>query len=183
MKLRNAQFLFSLCSLLVACYPVHAQLSSEGTQELCRSSVQAFYAWYVPKRLVEDKDLHIALEQRGQAFGRELTRSLRGSDIESRILGDPVLDFDPILNTQDPGDRYTVRSVRINHKRCLADVYGVWSRLPPNNGQTPNVVAELAFEKRRWVFVNFHYPGSGNVPSVDLLKILRAHYNPPKETK
>jgi hypothetical protein len=95
-----------------------------------------------------------------------------------------VLDFDPILNTQDMGNHYTVRSVTIDHDQCLADVYGVWSRPVPNNGQTLNVVTELVSIKGRWVFVNFHYPGSGNFPSVDLLKILGFQFkDPQKETK
>jgi hypothetical protein len=109
---------------------------------------------------------------------------LRASDAEAKAEGDPVLDLEPILNSQDPAEHYVVGIVRVSHNRCLADVHGVWSRAIPSNGGAPNVVAELILEKGRWVFVNFHYPGSGNLPSIDLLKILGAHYkDPQKETK
>jgi hypothetical protein len=183
MKPRTVQFFFPLCFLLVACCPVHAQNHLERSQKSCRSSVQGFYDWYVAKRVGENVDWHVALEQKGQAFSTELTLSLRNSDVESKVDGDPVLDFDPILNTQDMGDQYTVRSVTIDHDRCWADVYGVWSRPVPNNGQTLNVVAELVSKKGRWVFVNFHYPSSGNYPSVDLLQILGVHYKDPQKEK
>jgi hypothetical protein len=190
MKLHSTQLLFALCFLLVACYPSRAQDHSEDTEDSCRRFAQGFYDWYVPQVFkvfkVGDREApwHVALKYKGDSFSRELARSLKASDAEAKAEGDPVLDFEPILNTQDPAEHYAVRTARVNHNRCLADVYGVWSRAVPNNGKAPNVVAELVFEKGRWVFVNFHYPDSGNLPSVDLLKVLGAHYkDPQKKTK
>jgi hypothetical protein len=187
MKLRSPQLLFALCFLVVPCHPVLAQNHSEGTEDSCHRFAQGFYDWYVSQVFkVGDREApwHVALKYEGDSFSRELARSLRASDAEAKAEGDPVLDFEPILNTQDPAEHYVVRTVRVSHNQCLADVYGVWTRPVPNNGQTLNVVAELVSKKGRWVFVNFHYPGDGNYPSVDLLKILGAHYkDPQKETK
>jgi len=88
------------------------------------------------------------------------------------------LDFDPILNTQDPADRYVVRSVMRRGGHYWANVYGVWSRPVSGQEKQPQVVAELNFKNGRWVFVNFHYPNSTNPDNENLLSMLRYQYHP-----
>lgn len=163
-----------LCCLIGS--PAYTQRQSKLSEPSCREFAQDFYDWYVPKVSVGDKDWHFALDQRGEAFAASLARALRNSDIEAKVDGDPVLDFDPIINSQDPGDRYTVRSVTISHNRCFARVYGLWRKPTTDSGQILNVVAEMAIEKGHWAFVNFDYPRSGVVPAVSLLRILGSHY-------
>lgn len=184
MNLRNSQLLLTLCIFVAAPNTVQAQNHLQGTEDSCHRFTQNFYDWYVPyvfKMGDREAPWHLALKYRGDSFSRELARSLKASDAEAKAEGDPVLDFEPLLNTQDPAERYVVRTVRISNNRCLADVNGVWSRPVPSNGDAPNVVAELVFEKGRWVFVNFHYPGSGNLPDIDLLKILGTYYKAPQK--
>ena len=100
------------------------------------------------------------------------------SEAEAEADGDPVLDFDPILNTQDPAGRYIVRSVIIKNGHCWANVYGVWSRPIPAQSDKPQVVAEIEFKDGRWLFVNFHYPNSTNADNENLLSLLRYRFHP-----
>lgn len=177
MKIRRLGFFLFICTLVVACEGVQAQTNSTASAESsCRNSVQRFYSWYVEKPIKENKDWRAALQNKPAMFSKGLTQALRNSDAESTTSGDAVLDFDPILATQDMGNRYIVRDVTVDHDRCLADVYGEWPVPLSGIGPGPNVIAELIRDKGRWVFVNFHYPASGATPKTDLLKILRAHY-------
>ena len=183
MKFHTGRVLLTLCFLLVAWCPAQAQNRTEGTEDSCRKFTQGFYDWYVAQvfKLGErDAPWHVALKYRGNSFSRELARALRASEAEAKADGDPVLDFEPILNTQDPAEHYVVRAVRVTQGQCLANIYGRWSRPVASGGEAPNVVAEMVFEKGRWVFTNFNYPASGNAPSVDLLKMLRAHDKDPE---
>lgn len=175
MKNYTAIVLLLACALAMANCSAHGQGVSEAGEASCRASVQNFYDWYVANVRDGRNDWHIALKKRGRLFSRELSESLNKSDVESKVYGDPVLDFDPILATQDMGDHYVARKVTVSNNHCHADIYGVWARPVPNNGHTLNVVPELVFQNGRWIFVDFHYPGSGTAPSVDLLKILRSH--------
>lgn len=62
------------------------------------------------------------------------------------------LDFDPILNTQDPSSKFIVRSTSVKSGRCKAAVIGV------NQGvEDEHVMPELVYSNGRWVFVNFYY--------------------------
>lgn len=169
-------FSFFVGLFLTMTCPVPAQNSPANSKGSCRSSVQTFYDWYVAARTTEDRDWHVALEKKESVFSKDLAQSLRESDHESKTLGDPVLDFDPILGTQDMGNRYTVSSVAIKHDHCLAKVWGTWPRPVPDKGKEPNVEPELIFENGRWLFANFHYPGSDKSPRLDLLNILQSHY-------
>lgn len=175
MKSYRVILLLFICALSMPSCSANGQDASKAREASCHDSVQKFYDWYVANVHGEQNDWHIALEKRGWLFSRDLTESLNNSDRESKAYGDPVLDFDPILATQDMGDHYVVRKVRIRNNQCYADVYGVWSRPVSGLGKGPQVVAELIFENGRWQFVNFQYPGSNGAPTVDLMKILRSH--------
>lgn len=173
-----------LCISLLS-WPLYAQNESRnGKQQSCLRFVQGFYNWYVAEVFKDLKEnngkvpWHAALKYKGNPFSRELTRALIASDAEAEVDGDPVLDFDPILNTTDLADRYVVRNVIYKNGHYWADVYGVWSRPVPDQGKEPNVVAELAFRDNRWSIVNFHYPDSTNPDNENLLSILRYQYHP-----
>lgn len=154
-------------------------VSAQENEQSCQHFAQGFYNWYVNNVLNnlrsrnQSAPWHAAMKYNGNPFTSGLTRALLESDTEAKADGDPVLDFDPILNTQDPADRYEVRSVALKNGHCWAKVYGVWSRPVAAQGEEPQVVAEIEFKNRRWLFVNFHYPNGTNLDNGNLLSILR----------
>lgn len=106
-------------------------------------------------------------------FGVELRRLLIQAYALQFRDNDAGIDFDPILNSQDPGDRYSVRRIRVKNGRYFADVYGYWSGAVEKQTSKADVVAELAREGERWEFVNFHYPDSRFPGNENLVSILR----------
>jgi hypothetical protein len=172
------------CVYCLGACALRAQEASQGTEKSCLRSSQDFYDWYVKKAVNDSEEAnqrapwHAAMKHNGNPFSSGLTRALIESDAEARADGDPVLDFDPILNTQDPADRYVVRGTALNNGRCWAKVYGVWSRPIPAQGEQPQVVAEMVFKSGRWLFVNFHYPNSTSPDNENLLSLLRYRYHP-----
>lgn len=173
-----------MCICLLAACPLEAQKESPDSEESCLHFAQDFYSWYVKNAVKKEMTRNgqaawkTAIQLTGNLFSAELTRALMKSEEEEKAEGDAVLDFDPILASQDPADRYNVRSVARKDGHYLAKVYGVWQRPVPDQGMEPQVVAEIAFEKDRWVFVNFHYPNCTSRDNENLLSILRYQYRP-----
>jgi hypothetical protein len=173
-----------LCCILLcgSCF-LQAQNNLPNSEQSCLHFTQAFYNWYITQVFKGFKAntgkgaRHAALNYEGNPFSRELTRALIESDAEAKADGDPVLDFDPILNTQDPADRYVVRTVTRKNGRFWAGVYGVWSRPVSDQGKGPQVVAEVTLTGSRWEFVNFHYPNHTSPDNENLLRILRFRYH------
>ncbi len=178
---RKISLLF--CILLLGICRLEAQKEPPNSEQSCLHFTQAFYNWYITEVFKDFKanngkvPWHAALNYEGNPFTHELTRALLNSDAESKADGDPVLDFDPILNSQDPAERYVVRRVIRKNGRYWADVYGAWSRPVSDQGKGPQVVAEIAFEGRRWQFVNFHNPDHTNPDNENLLSVLRFRYH------
>jgi hypothetical protein len=93
------------------------------------------------------------------------------------------IDFDPILNSQDPCKRYEVGKITRKGDNYWVEVYGVCSG---KKSEKPDVIPELARIGGKWLFVNFHYenlmeeyPQSGDL--LAKLKILREErQKPPK---
>jgi hypothetical protein len=145
------------------------QKDTHDTQE-CKKFVQAFYAWNVPASLKHGWSK--ALRDRRQNFSRELLILLE-KDLKAQekspeeIVG---LDFDPFLNSQDPGDRYSVGSVDIKSGRCWANVYIV---VEGQRSAKAVVVPELVFEDHHWIFTNFHYGKSEYSADENLMRTLR----------
>lgn len=178
-----------LSALFLSALVVQAQKYSPANDEQsCRRFAQGFYNWYLravrhfPQKSEGFGTWAASLKYKGRnPFSPELARALIESDAESKVDGDPVLDFDPILATQDRADRYVVRNVIYKNGHYWADVYGVWSRPVPDQGKEPNVVAELAFRDNRWSIVNFHYPDPDLAHATwvhDLLGLLKYQYHP-----
>jgi hypothetical protein len=184
MKGSKRRIVFLLCALLLSTSCLQAQKETQGDEKSCLHFAQAFYNWYVMEVFKDFKanvgiaPWHAALKYRGDPFSSELSRALIQSDAEAKAEGDPVLDFDPILNSQDPAERYVVRTVTRKDGHYLVEVYGVWSRPVPDQGQGPQVVAEMTFKDGHWQFVNFHYPNYTNPNNENLLSILRYQYHP-----
>lgn len=182
METQKRIVVFLCCCVLLGVSSLRAQEKTRADEKSCVAFAQAFYDWYVAESLEILKDRkamapwHGALKARGTSFSISLSRALIESDVQAEADGDPVLDFDPILNSQDPADRYKVRSVTRKDDHYWAQVYGVWSRPIPDQGKGPQVVAEIAFVDGRWQFVNFHYPSFTDPNNESLPSILKYHY-------
>ncbi|HTS12582.1 MAG TPA: hypothetical protein VMH00_10725 [Candidatus Limnocylindrales bacterium] len=183
MKKSSREIAPLLCLFLLVAWSLSAQTASKVNNKPCLTFAQDFYNWYVAnvfenfKATNPEMPWREAMKYKGDPFSTELSRALIESEAEAKAEGDPVLDFDPILGTQDPADRYVVRSVSKKNGHCWAQVYGVWSRDASGPGKQPQVIAELALTDGRWVFVNFHYPISTSPESENLLSILRHRYH------
>lgn len=175
-----------LCVFVLGALSLQAQRNSKASEQSCFRFVQDFYNWYAANVFKDFKAKNrwvpwrAAMKYKGNPFSSELTKALIDSDAEAETDRDPVLDFDPILNSQDPANRYMVRSVTLKDGHYWANIYGVWRRPVPDQGGEPQVVAEISFESGRWLFVNFHYPNSTNPDNENLLSILRYQYQPRK---
>jgi len=159
------------CLVLALPYSTHAQAKSgQATLESLHGFVQNFYDWYVPNALSDSADSawNLALKVKGSVFSHQLARALREdsaaqAEAEGEIVG---LDFDPFLNSQDPGEHYKVGRITQKDDSYWVDIHSVSSS--GRVYEKPSVVAEVVRKNGQWHFVNFHY-SSGN----DLLGVLK----------
>lgn len=162
------------CGLFLGLYAnsaLHAQSGGAnvtGSETSCRSFVQGFYDWYVPKALkAKERPVVVALKYRAQDFSPELTELLRDDSAAQAKSSDIVsLDFDPFTNSQDPSSHFVVEHATYGNTRCNAEVRGV-----EEGKKQEKVMPELEMSNGHWVFVNFLYGDSGDL--VSLLKLLR----------
>jgi len=89
------------------------------------------------------------------------------------------LDFDWILNSQDPVDPndpgYFASDGTVEGSMCRVHV----SRQRPD-GKGEKIVPELKFEDGRWFFVNFHYPDVPYPQSENLLGLIGSYLKAPR---
>ena len=115
---------------------------------------------------------NLALKYKRSVFSPELFRQLiEDSEAQAKAAGDHVgLDFDPLLSSQDPSERFVVGNIARKNDTYLVEVYGMES-----GKKRENVVPELVRKNGRWLFVNFHYPDFEHVPrnNGDLLSLLK----------
>jgi hypothetical protein len=152
------------------------------TKESCLAFVKEFYDWYVPKaRDINVHSLELALKDRRSAFSLRLIRGVDAVDSEAIRNKEAGLDFDWILNSQDPGDPgdpgYLVSNSRLAANVCRVDVY----RQLSNGKLEKDIIPELNFEHGRWLFVNFHYPDSQFPQSENLLGLIRSYLKPAED--
>lgn len=168
-----------LCAvLLLNCGAlVFAQASGPvASPKSCQSFVQEFYDWYLPKaRSLDINSLDLALRQRASVFSARLIDAVKAVEADAARERDAGLDFDWILNTQDPGDPgepgYVARDATVSAATCRIDVY---RQMSPGKVEK-EVVPELEFEHGRWRFVNFHYPDSTAAENENLLSLTSAY--------
>jgi hypothetical protein len=131
--------------------PSHAQDAQE-IQNSCRNFVQKFYDWYLLK-----PSWPRALTYKPSAFSSELSQGLREDyEAQAKVSGDIAgLDFDPLLNSQDPAQHYVVGRVNLKvEDTCWAEIHAVSSG---KKSEKPDVLAAAVHENGRWLFVNFYY--------------------------
>ena len=154
--------LFTVCALVAPNYA-----GAEGAAASAQSFVQGFYDWYV-KQSQQDNNLsgvELALRDKPGLISAALTHALREDLAASAKSPDEVvgLDFDPFLNAQDVCGPYKTGKVTQQGDTYDVEVFG---SCPDNGGHQPDVIAEVKARHGGWMFVNFIYPGNGDLLSV-----------------
>lgn len=158
------------CLLAALAAGAEAQRPQQPPNRALPRFVQRFYDWYTPRALKTSghPSWYAALSLRESLFARPLLRALRAdSEAQSHAEGEAVgLDFDPLLNSQDPCGRYEVGRTTHRNQTYWVEIHRVCAG---RRSSSPTVTAELVLRDRSWVFVNFHYPHE----HTDLLAALR----------
>lgn len=138
-----------------------------------KTFVQRFYDWYALQANNDKNDgpaWEIAVRQKPEVFAPKLLNALKediavSAKAQGYIVG---LDCDPILCTQDPGQRYFARSVKRFGSSSRVGVYEAWK-----NWRSPSPVAYPVVRMRngRWQFTNFFYPGGAD--ALTTLRLLK----------
>ena len=147
------------------------QIAAEPDKNSCRIFVQEFYDWYTPISISDKDRLTVSLRARRLSFEPGLWKMLVADDEAQSKANEIVgLDFDPILNSQDPSSKFIVESVSVKDGRCKAAVVGV-----EHGFHEEHVVPELLLSNGRWVFLNFHYQNevAGKLTNSDLVQVLK----------
>jgi len=153
--------------------------SAASPEADAKAFVQKFYDTYMPVVQAE-KDApasNFVIEKMSADLDPVLLAGLKedaaaaAAAPEGELVG---LDFDPFLDSQDPADRYEVKSVSRKGTTYLADVYCVTEG---KRSDKPCVVPVLAQDNGKWRFVNFDYPEGGDLLTV--LKDLKAEREKP----
>jgi len=176
MRMTKKEMCCTLLFLLAAASSIPAQnknsqspaQSPQDAERACRTFVQGFYAWYVPKH--SDKDV---LKYRRSALSPELYTALKADLAASSKNPDDVvgLDFDPFLNAQDVAQRYVVGKVTAKGATFWVGIYGIWNG---KKSVKPDVTAEVACKEGKCFFVNFHYGKTESPENENLLSVLKA---------
>lgn len=132
--------------------------------------VQDFYTWYLKEEKQEhDMDLSdFAVKTKPQLFSAAIIQGLKEDAAAQAKVPDEVvgLDFDPFLNAQDICEPYTTGKVTQSGTTYKVEVFDHCSDSKPGK---PAVIAAVEKQGRAWVFVDFYYPGYG-----DLFSVLRS---------
>ena len=170
---RTVVFL-NVCLLAAASVPLQAQATSPvEIEKSCRDFVQGFYDWYAPKALTarDSPAFVFALKDKHSTFSPELYRLLQqDSEAQAKATEIVGLDFDPFLNSQDPGHSYVVGKISVRGGRYFVDIHGKSSG---KISAKPVVVPELLRKDAQWLFVNFHYGKTKYPENENLLSILK----------
>ena len=159
------------CSLLLL-LPLGFHAQAQGGQtavDSARGFVQGFYDWYVPKTLNDSAGpaWNLAIKVKRSVFSPQLAQALKeDSAAQAKAEGEIVgLDFDPFLNSQDPGRHYRVGKITQKGESYWVDVHSV---SPGKLSLKPSIVAEVVQKNGQWCFVDFHY-----LNGHDLLGVLK----------
>lgn len=174
----SRKFIPLLLICLICAYRLPAQTPVRDDRKSCQRFTQAFYNWYVGQvfESFDKRDMDPlleALDYKGHPFSREIAQGIRKVRAEEETTHEAILDFDPILNTQDPAEHYVVRKVTAKNGHYWAEIQGIWDAPRTGVGKGHQVVAEIAYSHGRWTFVNFHYPGDPDPRSENLVSMLK----------
>lgn len=152
---------------------------AQNLQESCRTFVQAFYDWYLPKTSEEElKKLQgspadLALKEKRSSFSPELYQLLK-EDSEAQAKADEIvgLDFDPFLASNGGDEKYALGNITVRDRNCFVEIYGIDES--GKRREKPALWPELAFKGGQWAFVNFYYESPEQPKSSNLLTVLRS---------
>jgi hypothetical protein len=133
-----------------------------------RAYVKDFYDWYVPRALKDDSDWQQTLKLAHWDLSPQLARLLEDDAAAQAQCKEIVgIDFDPLLNTQDPSEHYQFGAPKRIGDRYNVEIYRVEENKPADK---PDLIAVVARDGDRWYFVNFLFPSE----NTDLLTILKS---------
>jgi len=174
---RHRTFVGCLLCVAISCSLYAQAVDQAKAESSAREFVKQFYDWYVATTVNGSLPVGgypVALKEKSHVFDPVLLRALKEDHAsQKRTPGELVgLDFDPFLNTQDPSNLYRVGLVTRKGNHYWVEVSAI-----PSDTKTsgPDVIAEVVQKKGHWHFVNFHYPGDGDLLST--LKSLREERN------
>lgn len=149
---RRVAFSLALVAILASPKVLVCQ-NPNADDRSCRKFVQDFYDWYVPIATADKDRTTVALLPRKSAFDPGLWQMLVADDEAQSHSNEIVgLDFDPVLNSQDPSSKFIVESVSARDSHCSATVVGI-----EHGVRDEHVIPELVFSNGSWIFVNFRY--------------------------
>src|SRR5690348_11099616 len=142
--------------------------------------VQGFYTWYMK----EEKNEHevslddVAIKTKPKWFSDAIVRGIEDDEAASAQRPDEVvgLDFDPFLNSQEDCEPYKVGKATVAGSLYQVEVFGQCQDSSPKQ---PDVIAVVEKHNGAWVFVNFLYPGDGDLFS-ELGALKKERENPPR---
>lgn len=128
----------------------------------CREFVAHFYAWYVPftQKNLDFPAFKTAITKKAEEFAPELLRALQ-EDLaaQTRARGEIVgIDFDPLVGSQDPADRYAIRNAIVKNGSCFVEIWRNSPRDMAARQDAPEAIAELKQKNNGWQISNVHYP-------------------------
>jgi hypothetical protein len=139
--------------------------------------VQRFYDWYAPRAgdIEHPFGFEDALNLKPSVFDPPLARALQAdADAQKKARDIVGLDFDPILNSQDPDSKYRAGKAIRTVKGYRVDVYETDPNYVRQRNGKPAVIVDLAPRGDSWVIVNFEYddPKFGHDDVLDILQQL-----------
>lgn len=148
--------------------------------QAAQAFVQDFYTWYL-QEAKKDHDMDLsdfAIKARPGSFSAAMLKGLKEDEAAQAKTPDEVvgLDFDPFLNAQDICEPYKTGQVTPAGTTFKVEIFGA---CPEPNSKQPDVIAVVEKQKGAWVFVNFAYPGNGDLFSV-LAELKKERENPAK---
>lgn len=159
-----AGLLTMACALAAPICPAADGKPSDA--QSARAFVQDFYNSYVRevKRGHRESSEAITLRTQTSLFSTPLADALKADLAASARSPEEVagLDFDPFLNSQELCEPYKVGKATLDADTYKVTVYG---SCPDKPGQ-PDVIAAVQKSGDAWIFVNFFYPGDGDLLGV-----------------
>ena len=171
----------ALIAMAIISWSATAIAQAQDEQASVKKFVQEFYTWY---GAISHKNNKLAPDQRAtkekaQLFSAKLIAALKEDYQESSKHPEEIvgLDWDPFLCSQDIDDRYEVGAIKKQDHNYLVEVYGVSEG---KRNKEPNVIAEVAQNEGRWIFVNFLSPHGGDLLG-DLRQLKESRKKPYKK--
>jgi hypothetical protein len=145
-----------------------------------REFVEQFYAWYAPRTEASDtaQGWNKALKLMYWDLSPQLAKLLEEDSAAQAKCKELIgLDFDPILNTQDPAEQYEVGIIDKRGSHYFAKIHRVDSG---RRKEASDVIAEFVRQGGRLFFLNFYDP-KGETGLVSILKSPRPKCSVPHE--